>query len=332
LRRWAEMERLRPGELASLMRECPIVYLPTGIYEWHDAHLPLGTDTLKMVEICRRAARMTGGLVHMPWYIGVGAFHTSMSGMGHGGINFSPGLVKSCLFEFLAQIERFDAELAVVCYGHTNEGNINAHEEAADEYMRRPDTRLKVLALNDVAPAVKHRYKCADHAAKWESSFMLASEPDRVDLGELPADHGPWWGLDPRQHASPAEGERMYALVSRETARLVGLAAAASREELLDWSFTRSTRCWEDCQNIRDLDEGYWQGDEIWEDPFCLFCEWRAPGLVGALTERKGQAWMTARMARWEKLSEAYTARRKVAMAQLREEWRSIADSASSQT
>lgn len=49
----------RLSELAGLIREHPIVYVPAGIYEWHDEHNPLGTDTLKMIEIRRRAAVRT---------------------------------------------------------------------------------------------------------------------------------------------------------------------------------------------------------------------------------------------------------------------------------
>ncbi|MHB1357564.1 MAG: creatininase family protein, partial [Anaerolineae bacterium] len=98
-RRWAEMKDLYPARLVELLSERPIVYVPSGILEWHDEHLPMGTDTLKMEEICRRTARLTGGLVHMPSYLGVGAITPSYGALTHGGIGFSTSLAKQYLLE-----------------------------------------------------------------------------------------------------------------------------------------------------------------------------------------------------------------------------------------
>jgi creatinine amidohydrolase len=323
-RRWAEMRDLYPARLVELLRERPIVYVPSGILEWHDEQLPMGTDTLKMEEICRRTARLTGGLVHMPSYLGVGAITPSYGGLTHGGIGFSNALAKQYLLELCTQLELLGASMIVLSYGHTGSDNINVHEEAAFEYNQRPQTQARVLAMNDVAPAVRHRYKVADHAAKWETSFMLASCPALVDHARLPADHGDFWGLDPRQHASAAEGERMYSLVAEETAKLVELACLAPRETLADQTYTGSQRCWETCQNLADLASNYWRGDERWEDPFCWYCEWRSSGLMRVLLERQGRSWLERRLALWREAAKPYTIRCKFAMAQIDAEWREL--------
>ena len=288
---WAEMEKLRPAELAALIAEIPLIYVPAGIYEWHEAQNPLGTDTLKMVEICRRVAARTGGAVHMPSYLGLGPFAHPISGLGTGGLNFSEQLIRSYLLELFAQLERMGFYMIVLLYGHTYPENCIAHEEAARDYTRSPGTAAKVLCLNDIEPVVRYRYKVADHAAKWETSFMLAAHPDRVDMKSIPADHGGWHGLDPRLHASAGEGERMYELIAEEVARLVKLANSAPRELLHDGSFLANHDCWKDCQNYTDLQTDYWGGDEKWEDPFCYYCIHRAPGVMQALVEIKGRDW-----------------------------------------
>jgi hypothetical protein len=46
---WAEMDGLRCEELADLIEKRPIVYIPNGIYEWHEAQNPMGTDTIKVM-------------------------------------------------------------------------------------------------------------------------------------------------------------------------------------------------------------------------------------------------------------------------------------------
>lgn len=320
-KRWAEMQFMHPAAMQELLRECPIVYVPSGILEWHDDHLPMGTDTLKMAEICRRCARLTGGLLHSPSYLGMEAINPAENPLGHGGIGYSASLISSYLLELFTQLELLGARLIVLAYGHTSPGNINVHEQAAQQYNLRGDVRAAVLAMNDVAPAVKHRYKVADHAAKWETSFMLASYPQAVDMSRLAAEHGEFWGLDPREHASAAEGERMYALVAAETARLVELASRAPRTDLCNQRYTRSAGCWQDCQNLRDLASNYWGDDEHWADPFCWYCEWRSSGLMRALQLRQGTPWVERTLARWREQARPYTVRTKYAMEQIEAEW-----------
>ena len=58
---------------------------------------------------------------------------------------------------------------------------------------------------------------------------MMASQPDSVRMESIPPDHGEWWGLDPREHASPAEGERMYGLIVDELSRLVRAAPVSGK-------------------------------------------------------------------------------------------------------
>ncbi|MCE5260057.1 MAG: creatininase family protein [Chloroflexi bacterium] len=320
MQRWSEMRLLPPSRMADLLRECPIVYVPSGILEWHDEHLPMGTDTLKMEEICRRTARLTGGLVHMPSYLAVEAINPAENPLGHGGIGYTPQLVKEYLLELFRQLELLGARLIVLSYGHTSPGNINIHEEAAFEYNMQAG-QAGVLAMNDVAPAVKYRYKVADHAAKWETSFMMASYPEAVDLSRLAAEHGEFWGLDPRLHASAAEGERMYSLVAQETSELVKLARRAPREQYYNQAYTHAVGCWQDCQNMRDLADNYWQHDERWEDPFCWYCEWRSPGLLRELRARQGAAWLQNTITRWRQSASPYTVRAKYALEQIELEY-----------
>jgi creatinine amidohydrolase len=330
-KRWAQMEKLRPSELLEFTRNCPVVYVPVGIWEWHDAQDPMGTDTIKILEIARRAARITGGVVHMPVYTGVGAFYGPTSTLPHGGINFEEDFVREYALKLCEQLEKLGFRLVVLLYGHTNEGNINAYEGAAYEYMRRPDTSAGVLALNDVGPAVKHRYKCRDHAAKWETSFMMALCPEAVRMEEVDPAHGPWWGLDPVLHASAAEGERMLTLISAETAAIVEAAAGLPREDIAAANFAAlsgrgSQPCWADCRNVEDLQSGYWKGDKLWEDPCCPFCAWRTPGVTRALAGIMGHSWMDELAARWSELlaSGEFRYKQRDALAELAGEWESM--------
>jgi hypothetical protein len=215
-------------------------------------------------------------------------------------------------------------ELIVLLYGHTNAENINAHEQAAWDYMRNKKTRAKVLCLNDVEPAVKHGYKVADHAAKWETSFMMASCPNSVRMKSIPVDHGKFWGLDPRIHASAKEGERMYGLIAKEVSKLVKTAFSSSKASLLKNRFIKTSECWKKCRNYSDLKSNYWKGDEKWEDPFCIFCIWRSKGAVKALTDLKGKKWMKRRMRLWKTMSSSFTCRLRYSFKELNKEAQKI--------
>jgi len=306
------MSCLRLPELSEMIDRCPIVYIPCGIYEWHRQHIPMGTDTLKMEEICKRTVQRTGGLIHMPSYIGVGTFDKA--------INFSPNLVKNYFCELFYQLEKIGIKLIVQFYGHTPVANVNPHEEAACNYMLDKNTKTKVLCLNDLEPVVKHRYKVADHAAKWETSFMMASEPDHVSMRAIGVDQNSWCGLNPCIHASADEGNRMYDLIAGETAKIVEMALNAPKENIANYSFMRTSKCWENCQNIDDLENDFWKGDSLWEDPWCWCCIWRSPGIIKTIIRLKGVDWMKQTMKKWTKTTEEYTGRARVAIEQLQKE------------
>lgn len=330
--KWARMELLRPSQLIEFTQENGIVYVPAGIYEWHEAHNPLGTDTLKMQEIACRAARLTGGVVHMPVYTGVGAFYGKTEAMPHGGINFEEAFVKEYLLKLCEQLEKLGFRLIVLLYGHTNPGNINAYEGAAFEYMQISGANAKVLASNDVNPAVKNRYKYKDHAAKWETSFMMATHPETIRFEEVDPAHGAWWGLDPRTHASSAEGERMYHFVSTGIAKMVEAAVALPNDQITALNFASlagygTQPCWTDCRNIEDLKNDTWKGDLEWEDPFCPFCAWRTPGVTGYLAGLKGREWMEARTKLWRAMLPAeyqYKYKTGAALKEILDEWDGI--------
>jgi len=101
----------------------------------------------------------------------------------------------------------------------------------------------------------------------------------------------------------------MYNLIAEEVARIVDAAFQAPRSWLVDDSFLQTDACWKQCQNYADLLSDYWGCDERWEDPFCFYCIWRAPGVVKALVDAKGETWARCRIQYWDNLSAAHTGR-----------------------
>ncbi len=54
--RTRRLKPLRSADILEEMRACPVVYLPLGALEWHEPHLPYGTDPLYAYEFALRLA------------------------------------------------------------------------------------------------------------------------------------------------------------------------------------------------------------------------------------------------------------------------------------
>jgi creatinine amidohydrolase len=52
-----------PKELARIVEEKPLLFIPIGTIEWHADHLPLGVDSLLSVAFCEEISARTGCIV-----------------------------------------------------------------------------------------------------------------------------------------------------------------------------------------------------------------------------------------------------------------------------
>ena len=72
---------LRPDQIVSRRKKCPIVYIPIGTLEWHGVHNAVGADTLQAEGIAIRCAEKGGGLVFPPLYYGESRLDSLMESM-----------------------------------------------------------------------------------------------------------------------------------------------------------------------------------------------------------------------------------------------------------
>jgi creatinine amidohydrolase len=199
-----QMQFLRPDQLWEAGKKCPVVYVPFGLIEWHGRHLPLGNDALKAHGILVKAAEQYGGVVYPPVF-----FHAG----------FDMDLMVAVITALFQRLKQTGFRVIMGITGHNTEGQVEMITRALEP----------VLADGTIVGMGTHEYllsKCeessSDHAAKWETSNMMFLYPDRVDMNMLP--DGPMnldmkpphgiGGLDPREHASAAVGERNVELAS----------------------------------------------------------------------------------------------------------------------
>ena len=221
-------ERLRPGQFNRLKNEQPILFVPLGTVEWHERHQPLGLDGLKAHGICCRVADRTGGIVFPALFWGVDTYRTSSNGRILRGMDSEcgfrlPGSVYQiaentfeCLLRDMLK-EAFSAgfEVVVLFTGHNSPVQESLIRKVALDANERAG-RTVVLPTNDWENA-RHEFAWAgDHAAKWETSLMMALEPELVDLSILP--NRPTGltaigGIDPRDEASRDLGEQALEVI-----------------------------------------------------------------------------------------------------------------------
>jgi len=204
-------ERLRPDQIATRRQACPVAYLPLGTLEWHGRHLPVGNDALKAHALCVRFAQEIGGLAMPPLYWGdnradiaevvfrpehfsnLSEDHTRgiADALGLSPTDFSIAAEKAKtaggwdLFEQLLlsafrELESLGFEVTVVICGHYP--TKGPAQRAAEKYRTEGKMRLLPYIGFDLVADQGFR---GDHAARWETSLLMALEPDLVDLSRL---------------------------------------------------------------------------------------------------------------------------------------------------
>lgn len=211
---------LLPHEFRRRLALRPVAYLPLGTLEWHGEHLPLGSDGIISEGLMARCARELGGIVMPPIHLGPDRARLEPDGSVLQGMDYAdtttpprqldgscycvpPGFFLSLIDEIVGQLKRAGFK-AIFADGHgPSRSSWCAHLE---ERQNRCGMRL----LGVTSEVGGEWLSQTDHAARNESSLVMALRADLADLSQLDADRSVWpqgvGGQDPRD-ATPAHGE-----------------------------------------------------------------------------------------------------------------------------
>jgi creatinine amidohydrolase len=210
-----EYRCLLPHEFAERFDRMPLAYVPVGSLEWHGEHLCLGNDGVKIEELCKLAALSGGGIVLPCVYLGImgmtGWAERYCEKIGNQGIfSVEPRMLRWILTAQLRNLDALGFKGAIVITGHYPEEQVDLVRQVVAEF--EPERALHTFGTTDrdLARSLGHN---GDHAAKWETSILMALRPELVDLSRLPA----WaaekpegvYGDDPRTAASPELGSQV---------------------------------------------------------------------------------------------------------------------------
>lgn len=226
-----------PRELKAEKERMPVAYLGLGILEWHGEHNVAGLDGVKADGMAIHFARKFGGVVVPPLFWGdhrggicelvfkpelfpEAVFdHTAPicekigydldkleSNAGRSRANGGWKLWIELLVHMFFELESFGYRCIVPIPGHYP--LFDPLDKAIAGYKAEGGT-CDIFTIKD--PMFDEHGQAGDHAAKFETSLMMAMYPDLVDLSRLNRDTSQLnigvLGEDPRLYASKEFGQ-----------------------------------------------------------------------------------------------------------------------------
>jgi len=230
-------ERALPHQIRHMVRRRPIAYVPFGALEWHGEHAALGLDGIKASWICEQAARRSGGVLFPAVYWG--AFHTLPFPFT---FRYSKRAMTRQVRKTLETLAGWGFRSIVMLTGH--------YPLAQIKMFRRECRRISqlsgvaALGIPEQALAADLGY-LGDHAAKWETSILMAIDHALVDMSRLPEDTGTLserarrhgiYGICPKKEASAEAGRRVLDQIvdrlAQSAVKMLEPGGAAIAEEI----------------------------------------------------------------------------------------------------
>ncbi|MBN1347583.1 MAG: creatininase family protein [Phycisphaerae bacterium] len=239
-------EDMLPYEIVPARLEKAVAYLPLGGLEWHGEHMAVGNDALKAHRLCELAAARGGGLA-MPvlWYGEPRVSHLMESNAEDradiiGAMKLDPAhfvtakeenpfgtsaeeqeeFYRKLIRHTLVQIHTLGFKAIVILTGHYPLYDwVQPVVETFNAERNDCQAFVGIEFHYDVAALGEDKIG-GDHAAKWETSYLMALRPECVDMSVFqgrPADERliGVGGEDPRVHASKRLGQAACDLIVR---------------------------------------------------------------------------------------------------------------------
>jgi len=214
---------LRPHQFRARLAERPVAYLPLGTLEWHGEHLPLGADAIISEGLMCECASRFGGIVMPPIHLGPDRATLQSDGGLLVGMDTAEGVTDphrqldgSCYW--LSQglfLQLVDAILAQLKRAGFRAVFADGHGPSRSSWIANLPEREQRFGMNllGVTAEVRQHWRSQmDHAARNETSLVMALRPKLADLGQLDEDRSVWpqgvGGQDPRD-ASADEGRQL---------------------------------------------------------------------------------------------------------------------------
>jgi len=226
-----------PHEIVARRKGHPAAFIGLGGLEWHGEHLAVGNDALKAEALCELAAKRSGGFAFPTLWYGEPRVTRIMEDDDHdtdGKVKSKMGFKKSkfresyfrktaddqikfykdLIYHILIQMDTLEMRAVCLLCGH---GPMYEWATPVTEKFNTESKSTRAFAGDVFHYARKGSDVASDHAAKWETSYLLYLRPDCADMSVyLGRDKEPLigvLGIDPREEASLEIGRKASDLI-----------------------------------------------------------------------------------------------------------------------
>ena len=234
-----KLYEMRPEQCKKAITENWPLFLPLGTIEYHGEHLPLGVDTTVVIRALEFVERSIKCVVAPPIYFGLSSY--AVSGPEKGTIDINPDYFEKYISEVLKGfLENGYRKILIVIHHQFEGGQLMPMAVAAKKaalsiifkflednlgrgwwgnnrmqnYYEKlnsdenPFNWIRIIPL--MSPTIQEKMGY-DHAGKLETSLMLSSDRDTVNMKNLEND-GLWFTKSAKE-ATSEYGERVYKMI-----------------------------------------------------------------------------------------------------------------------
>ena len=174
------LEQITMDDFTAGLDKTRTVIIPFGSVEEHGPHLPLGTDTIHVYEVCKEVSNLIPVFVAPPLFYGV-----CRSTRNHPGtVGISPASLRALTADLVSDLYRQGLRHFLIISGHASGLQLSCLTEVGEEFLLEyTDIRVAVLSILDLAMDAWQNVivtKDDSHAGEVETSVMLHLRPQWV--------------------------------------------------------------------------------------------------------------------------------------------------------
>jgi creatinine amidohydrolase len=166
---------LAPSELEARLKQKPVLYLPIGSLEWHNEHLPLGTDTFHAIVLAQRLCDRIGGVMLPAFWWNTGGCHDYFCTY-----HMPEDLYRTTLYNVCLGLKPIPAKALVLVNGHGGGFQKDSPKVVADK-LNSEGFPMRVLVADPYCMGASSPCRI-DHADTGETSLSLELIPQLVRM------------------------------------------------------------------------------------------------------------------------------------------------------
>lgn len=167
---------MAPSELREKLQKKAVLYLPIGSVEWHNEHLPLGTDTFHAAVLAEALCETVGGAMLPGYWWNTGCCHRC-------DVTYymAESIYQETLTTVLRGLADFPAKLLVLINGHGGDFQMESLKVVAQRLSEDESFPMRVVVADPYGLAQSSSCRI-DHADTGETSVSMRLIPQLVRM------------------------------------------------------------------------------------------------------------------------------------------------------